>query len=178
MRLFVAVELPDNIKDALYSLQSEIKKSSYAKVNWIFKKNFHLTIKFLGEVTEDNIEELKIKLRSIKYNKFKARLANMGFYPNDFKINIVWVGIEPADKFIELQKMVDSETMNFGDFKSGAHITLGRVKIIKNKKQFKEKIKDIKIKDLDFEINSFTLFKSVLSKNGPNYTTLERYKLA
>lgn len=178
MRLFVAIDLPENVRDYLYDLQSEIKKSGYAKINWIFKKNFHLTIKFLGEVTEDKIEELKIKLRSIKYNKFKVRLTNMGFYPNESRINVIWVGVEPADKVIELQKIVDSETLNFGDFKSGAHITLGRVKIIKNKKQFKEIISNIKIEDLDFEVNSFILFKSLLSKNGPDYTALERYELA
>ena len=177
MKLFVGIELPDNIKDYLYKLQSGLKNSKLAKVNWCFKKNFHQTLKFLGEVPEDKLDELKNKLRNIKYNEFKLKLTEIGFYPSEQRINVVWVGVEPENEIIELRKLVDAETMELGDMKSGVHITLGRVKFVRDKKKFKEKLKNVKVESLSFGVGSFALFSSTLSKDGPSYNVLERYGL-
>lgn len=176
MRLFVAICLSKEIKDYLYKLQKNIG-SGYAKIKWVEKKNLHLTLKFLGEVSDDKLEDLKNKLVNIKFSKFEAKLGKFGVYPNESRINVVWAGLEPENKIIELQKKIDSETLNFGDMKLGAHITLGRVKSIKNKEKFKDKIFNIKLENLRFSVGEFVLFKSVLSKDGPSYGVLKEYKL-
>ncbi len=176
MRLFIGVDLPKEVKDYLYLTQKGIG-SSYAKIKWVEKKNLHLTIKFLGEAKEDDVKSAKEKLKNIKLRKFKARLNSLGFYPNEVKINVLWVGTNNEEKIKELQMLVDSETMNLGDIKLGSHITLGRVKFIKNKHEFKEKIKNIKVQDLEFNINEFCLFESKLTKDGPIYRILEVYSL-
>ncbi len=178
MRLFVGINLPSDVKDYLFDLQSELKNSSLAKVNWVFKKNLHLTLKFLGEIPDNKVDEIKNRLKRIKFNKFKAKLNGLGVFPNSSKINVIWVGADPKEKVIELQKLIDSETIDFGDLKLGAHITLGRVKFVRHKKGLIDHINNAKIDKISFEADSFTLFKSTLAKDGPTYDVLERYDLA
>lgn len=176
MRLFIAVDLPRNIKDYLYELQRKIG-SEYAKIKWVEKKNLHLTLKFLSEIDDEKVEDLKKKLGNIKFDKFSVKLTKFGIYPNESRINVVWVGLEPESKIIDLQKKIDLETLNFGDIRLGAHITFGRIKFIKNKEKFKDKLFNIKVDNLEFDIDSFRLYKSVLSKDGPRYIVLKEYKL-
>ena len=176
MRIFVAIDLLNDIGDYLYDLQKKIG-SGYAKIKFTDKKSLHLTLKFLGEISEDKVENIKNELKNIKFNKFETKLGKLGVYPNETKINVVWISIEPEFNVVELQKLVDSETLNFGDIKLGAHITLGRVKFIKNKDKFKERLFNIKVENLKFKVDSFKLYRSVLSKDGPKYNVLEEYKL-
>jgi 2'-5' RNA ligase len=78
---------------------------------------------------------------------------------------------------IELQKLIDQETLEFGDLKLGGHITLGRIKFLKDSKKFLEMITKIEIKPIEFNVNEFCLFKSTLSKDGSKYYILDKYVL-
>ena len=114
----------------------------------------------------------------IKFHKFKVKLSTLGYFPGGSKINVIWVGITPENKVIELQKLIDYETINFSSIKLGSsHITLGRVKFVKHRKQLLDKLNSIKIKEIEFNLNSFSLFKSTLTKDGSVYDVLERYNL-
>ena len=77
-----------------------------------------------------------------------------------------------------MQKQVDSELLDLSskDQEFNVYITLARVKLIKDKEEFKKNIK-INILEKEFEINEFCLVKSELSKDGPKYEILERFKL-
>lgn len=176
MRCFISVDLNEDIKDYLFELQKRIK---YAKIKWVAKKNLHLTIKFLGGLNKDKLNFVKEKLNGIKFNKFKVKLNNIGVFPDEKFIRIVWIGLNPEDKLKKLQQEVDGELLEMfpDEQKFISHLTLGRVKIIKDKKKFIESLKDIKVEKKEFEINSFNLMKSVLSKDGPRYEILEVYTL-
>ena len=177
MRLFVGIGLPKNIKDYLFELQRNIG-SQYAKIKWVEKKNLHLTLKFLGEVHDDKFQELKDRFKDIRYNNFKLKLNNFGYFPGGSIINVIWVDVVPENKVTELRKLVDYKTLSFGDIKLGSpHITLGRVKSLKNRKMLFDKINKVKVKEIEFNVNTFYLFRSILSKDGPVYDVLEEYKL-
>ncbi len=181
MRLFTAIDLPENVKEYVFELEGEFKKNKAAKIKWVFKKNLHLTLKFFGEIPDKDVNELINKLENIRFLNFELELNSIGFYGGSKAINVIFVSVEPEDKIANLQKLVDAETIGLGDLKIGSHITLGRVKFVKNKKEFydfAEKIKDFKIEKLHFEVDEFCLFKSVLRKEGPEYILLKRYKSA
>ncbi len=181
MRLFTAIDLPENVKEYVFELEGEFNRNKAAKIKWVFKKNLHLTLKFFGEISDDKAGELTTKLKSIKFSEFKLELNSIGFYGGSKAINVIFVSVEPEDEIANLQKLVDAETIGLGDLKIGSHITLGRVKFVKNKKEFydfAEKIKDFEIKKLHFKVSEFCLFKSVLRKEGPEYILLKRYKSA
>ncbi len=178
MRLFIAIDLPLEIKDYLYELQKTIKYENI-KVRFVSKKNLHLTLKFFGELSEDKVEQLKNKLKEIECKKFRILLTNFGVFPSFDYMKVIWVGIEKNVGLNELQNVIDSETLDLSksDMEHTSHLTLGRVIKIKNKEEVSKKLKTIKIKPMEFTVNEFQLIKSVLKKEGPQYITLEKYKL-
>jgi 2'-5' RNA ligase len=175
MRLFIAFSASDEIKSYLLSLKESVPKD-IAKVRWV--SQIHLTLKFLGEVPEDKIPLIKEHLSTVRFEEFKIELAPVGFFPNENYIRVVWVGLLPQDKIIELSKKVDySLSSLFGREKDFMpHVTLGRVSFVKEKERFVELLKGIKIQKLSCTVNSFKLIQSTLTPDGPVYLDLEDYK--
>ncbi len=175
MRAFIAVNLPKEAKDYLFDLKKQIKE---AKITWVHKKNIHLTLVFLGETTEEQLNQLKDKLKQIKFKPIKANLSEIGFFPNKNNPKCIWVGLEPANEINKLQLLVDQETLGLthNEQKFVSHITIGRLKGIKNKDKFKKSVEELEIEKIDFTINSFQLVKSDLTRTGPKYTIIEEYE--
>ncbi len=175
MRLFVAIDLPKEIKDYVYELQGSLRNPKFAKLIFVSKKNLHLTLKFLGELREEQLELLKGKLKKIKFTSFKLHLTTFGFYPDKNVPEVLWIGIVPQEYFKLLQQQIDEETLDFGDLKLGCHLTFLRIKSLKDRKKFFAKLDAIQLKSFEFEVTSFSLYKSKLSKDGPTYLPLETY---
>lgn len=176
MRLFVAVNLPKEIKDYAYNLQRKIN-TGLAKIKWVYKKNLHFSLKFLGEVEEKRIDKIKKRLSEIKFEPFKIKCSKIGFFPSEKDIKVIWLGIEPKEKFIKLQQKVDEALLDLfpGEQSFEIHLTLGRVKFVKKKKEFLGTIKEIEIEPIEFEIKNFQLMKSELNKSGPEYEIIEEF---
>ncbi|MEK6835504.1 MAG: RNA 2',3'-cyclic phosphodiesterase [Nanoarchaeota archaeon] len=179
MRLFIGIFLPEEILDYLYQVQTKLKQNLPAKITWVHKKILHFNLKFIGEVYENKINEIKERLNKIKFKSFRIKLDKIGVFPNENYIRIIWVGLKPAGKIIELQQKIDSELLDLfpKDQRFSPHMTLGRVKFIKDKEQFKKNLK-LEIAEKEFEVNEFCLVKSELSKDGSKYEILETYNLA
>ncbi len=176
MRLFIGVDLPKEIKDYLYNLQGKIH-SNLAKIKFVEKKNLHLSLKFIGDVEDSKVEEIKERLKKVKFSKLKVRLGDLGVFPDYDFIRVIWVGLKPEKEVIKLQETVDAELIDLfpSEQKFKSHLTLGRVKLVKKKPEFKNMLEDVKIEPLEFEINSFQLVKSELAREGPHYKVLEEY---
>lgn len=176
MRCFIAVDLPLEVKDYLFRLQREFSK--FIKAKWVEKKNIHLTLKFIGEIDEKKLNILKKELYKIKFKKFNLSLGNIGVFPDEKSIKIIWVGLV-SNEVIELQKKVDENLLELfsKDQKFVSHITLGRVKAIKNKEKLKEFLNKFKIKKIEFNVDSFKLYRSELTKDRPKYSILEEFSL-
>lgn len=169
MRLFIAINLPKEVKDYLWELKEEFR--NIGKFNFISKKNYHITLKFLGDIKEDKLKEIKQKLSKIKFNSFEDSLNKLGCFNN----RILWVNLNQKENVLKLAKLIDQEFME-KDQRFSDHITLARIKDIKKKNEFMKKL-ETKIKQIKFKINSFELMKSELSKDGPSYFEIERYSL-
>lgn len=169
MRLFIAVSLPEEIKQNLFELQQKLPE---AKLNLV--REFHLTLKFLGEVKESEVSKLKEALAKVKLEKFRAGLSKIGVFDESF-IKVVWVGVEPEEKITKLQQEVEKALSGMfpKDNRFTSHVTLARVKYVKNKKEFIEKLAKIKIEKLSFAVQSFQLVKSNLTEEGVVYEVLE-----
>lgn len=169
MRLFISIELPEEVKDELWKLQEGL--SDIAKIKWVAKKNYHICLKFLGEVSENKVEKIKGALKAIKFNPFSATLNKVGVFPHEGHVNVLWVDVEPADKIINLQSEIEDSLKDMfkRDNKFAVHITLGRVKSIVDKKEFIEKVKSLSPNKINFKIEKFHLVESKLTKEGPKY---------
>ena len=170
MRLFIAFDVSKEAKEHILAVQKQL---TGAKLT--LTKSFHLTLKFLGEVTPAKTEEIKNKLKTVQFKPFTARLKGTGVFPNENFIRVVWLGIEPSDAICELQKKIEEALGGEKEKDFKPHITLARVK--SSDQQFADKIKKLKIEPVSFEVKEFKLIESKLETEGPVYTDVEKYEL-
>ena len=169
MRLFIALNISKEAKDYLFKLKEEFR--NLGKINLLGKNKYHITLKFLGEVKEDKLEEIKNKLSKVKFNSFEISLNELGH----FHERVLWVNTKPKDKILDLAKKIDEQLIEFPNEKDfNNHITLARIKSLKNKKEFHKKL-ETEIKEIKFKVNSFELMKSTLSKDGAKYEIIHSY---
>ncbi len=168
MRLFIAFDV-SKAKESILAAQKQLTEAKLT-----LTKSFHLTLKFLGEVTPAKAEEIKQKLATVQFKPFKAHLNGTGVFPNENLIRVVWVGIEPSDTICELQNKIEEALGGEKEKDFKPHITLARVK--SSDKKFAEKIKKLKVEPASFEVKEFKLIESKLETEGPVYTDVARYE--
>lgn len=172
MRIFISINLPENVK-------KEIKKIQDSLPEFVGKKtkieNLHLTLKFLNEIDEKRVEEVKKRLGEIRFGNFEAEISNLGVFSEKF-VKIVWVYLKNCT---ELQGKVDESLK--GLFKPEkrfmSHLTIARVKKIEDKQKFLDELKKIKVPRIKFVVDRFYLMKSELRPEGPEYSVIEEYCL-
>ena len=169
MRLFIAIDFSE-LKDYFLELQKLLPKNAKLSLT----KTSHITLKFLGEVQPNNADKIIKILKETKFQKFDVSLDSMGIFPSDDYIRVVWVGLNPEDNILELQKNIDESLKDLFKKEKGfkAHITLARVKYVEDKKSFVEHLKKIKIENKKIEVKDFRLIKSTLSPKGSIYEDL------
>jgi len=181
LRTFIAVDI--GALEELVKLEDELEAIG-ANLKMVEPKNIHLTLKFLGDTADDQVEEIvKIIEDCVKDLKpFNLELEGTGAFPNLNYIKVIWVGVNDHGILGPVTRNLNSELTSLG-FKSenrgfSPHITLARVKSPKNKKQLKELI--LKHKDKTFQklqIDKIRLKKSILDSKGPTYYTLGEINL-
>ena len=169
MRLFIATEFKS---EEFSRLRNEFNIKGIKVVD-----HFHLTWKFLGDVEEDKIPELVQKLKKVKVSKFKVNSTQLGSFPSLWDIQVIWVGLD-GKEIAYLKKEIEKMLIKMfpKDKRFSVHVTLGRVKFLDDKKKLQEKLKQ-EISKEEFEISDFKLIKSELKPEGPEYTTIEDFKL-
>ncbi|MFC1775209.1 RNA 2',3'-cyclic phosphodiesterase [Nanoarchaeota archaeon] len=165
MRLFVASELPKESSNYLRQIQEELKALP-AKQS--FPKSFHITYQFLGELNPQEFEAVKLSLSALKFQKIICKLTKIGFFPNDKRIRVIWIGVEPEEQLVQLSQKIQELTGLKMDKPFKAHITLSRVKFVKDK-EFNDKILEISIKEMTFTIDKVKLVESILTSEGSKY---------
>lgn len=172
MRTFIAFPLPLEIKNVLNKIQNYLRTCDL-DAKWVEPHNLHITIKFLGEVSQSLIEEIKSILQGTreKLNALSVSLKEFGFFPNEKNPRVLFIA---TDKERELKIIADylEEALSSLKFKKEdrfkSHITLARLKSKRNIDCILRKIKEIKLNN-SFPLEQITLFKSVLTPHGPIY---------
>ncbi len=178
MKTFISIDIPEGIKEEIIKIQDKLPEFKGKKTE---PENLHLTLKFLGEINNKKVEKVKARLRRIDYNSFAAEIGPLGYFDNQrsrkYSQNLVtWLHLTNCGG---LQKVIDED---MGDLfareeRFMSHLTIARVKKVKNKKLFLEKLKQIKVPNLKFKVDAFYLMESKLSEKGPEYSVIERYSL-
>ena len=175
-RAFICIDFPSKIIKEIERVQTILKNKKFTgKLTEL--ENLHLTLKFLGETTPENLEKVKSKLSKVQFQKFEAKLGNTGIFSYDGAPRIVWIKL--LGKINILQKEIDSvlEELFPKESRFMSHTTIARIKYVKDVQAFKEYVKNIPTKKLKFEVNEFKLMKSELNNFSPNYEMIEEYKL-
>src|SRR5574341_748593 len=110
IRSFVAIELPEEVKTALASVQRDLKAQAPPKaVRWTRPESIHLTLQFLGDVAPGQVEAVAAALRGACAGQppFSFHLKELGVFPNPGRPRVVWIGVvEPSGALLALQKQV------------------------------------------------------------------------
>ncbi len=172
MRTFISIDIPEEIKGEIIKIQDKLPEFYGKKID---PENLHLTLKFLGEVNEGKIDKIKRKLGEIDFNKFETEIDSIGIFSEKF-IRIVWLHLKNCD---DLQSEINDKLEDLFEKEKRfmSHLTIARVKHIKNKKEFLEDLRKIEIPKIKFVVDNFRLKESVLLKEGPRYDTLGEYTL-
>ena len=131
MRLFVAVNLPDSTRQAAHAAAAALRKAA-PSVRWVLPETLHITLKFLGEVPEARLAELKaaLDLSAASKSGFTFALRGAGAFPNFRRPRVFWLGVENGEALIRVQSSVEGVLAPLG-FPTEArefhpHLTLGR----------------------------------------------------
>ncbi|MBW3013708.1 RNA 2',3'-cyclic phosphodiesterase [Candidatus Woesearchaeota archaeon] len=170
MRLFIAVKVPGEIEEELRRIQDGLNQEGLK-----LPKEFHITLKFLGEIDEKDIDSLKTKLTNISFNSFKLTLYGLDVFTPK-RIRVVHISVKPPEQVTELFEKIHKATDEIPiDHPFTAHITIARVKFLEDRKAFLDKVDKINVKPLEFNINAFYLIKSTLTGTGPIYEDMGEF---
>jgi len=183
MRTFIAVELPEDIKRAIISVQDKLKASG-ADVKWVPAQNIHLTLKFLGEIDQDIFEKISLIMEGTAGGTppFEADIVSVGAFPKISYPRVIWIGIGLGDdKLQPIVKTLEEKIQELGIPKEerafASHITIGRVRSNSGKEKLVETLNKLEGcfngERPRFKINKITLFRSYLSPKGPTYEILK-----
>lgn len=176
MRLFVGIGMPLQVQDRLVRLRSAIPGA-----RWIDQENLHLTLRFIGEVSRHDAEDIDLALSRIDAESFDLCLRGLGHFENGGDPTALWADVEPSPPLLRLQEKVDSALRRAGirydkrNFRP--HVTLARLKsppldrvrsFLRDRSNFRAD---------PFLVDRFTLFSSHLGKRGAQYSGEAEYPL-
>ena len=178
VRCFVAIEIPQPIQELLkpvqVRLQSEIRKASWTKLG-----KFHLTLKFLGDVRPETLDDVSEAVQNVAnaQSPFSIELGGVGAFPNFKRPRVLWVGIKQgASAVSNLAKSVNLELKHLGfptDNRFNPHLTLARLRAPMNLEPLENIMRQYDtIDNAIVDVNEITLMQSQLHPNGAIYTPL------
>lgn len=187
MRAFIAIELPIEIRDDLSRIQDKLK-AELPKISWVKPQNLHLTLKFLGDISPEQLCDIKqITIEITKATAgFKINLRTLGVFPNPHAARIIWIGTnQPPLELKQLAQQMETRLVESNipqeERPFCAHITIGRIKshlAPSDLKKALDKVEnDVACANWEFDCREITLFESTLGPGGPAYTILEKFKI-
>ena len=134
LRAFIAVDLPTHFQEKLDLVINNLNEQlDNLPIRWVPSKNIHLTLKFLGDVSESNLDMITgiLDILGSQHDHLEVSVGSLGVFPIMRKPRVIWVGIEAPEELFTLQRKVEAETAKIGyEVDSRAyspHLTLGRV---------------------------------------------------
>jgi len=182
-RLFAAIHIvPD---ENFLKLYADLKNRLQAEnIRWADAQNLHITLKFFGETPVEKIDSIHEVLKNIAVNfsPFQFILRNTGIFGSSYKPRVIWFGTEKNEQLLvltnELLSKLDSAGFPRDRQNFVPHLTLGRMRGVRDKKAFQQVIEtysDVFVQEI--KVSEIMLFKSKLYPGGPVYTAVEKYKL-
>ncbi|MDF1557678.1 MAG: RNA 2',3'-cyclic phosphodiesterase [ANME-2 cluster archaeon] len=179
IRTFIAVELPDHMKEGVRSIQQEMDLKGLKLVE---PDLVHLTMKFLGDIPRSQVDPISEALSGIDCPPFTARITGVGVFPKPSYMKVIWLGAQGEFERLhsEVERVLKEFRFKKDRGKFTAHATLARVRHLDNsvKEQLSRVLFGLQDIDLgEFTVGSITLKKSTLTPEGPIYETLKEIPL-
>jgi len=183
VRCFIAIELPDELKAGLTQLQSRLKLGEQPWVKWVDPYSIHLTLKFLGSVAVDRIDEITraIEEAARGMSPFYLEVKELGVFPNLKRVQVAWVGVRgEVDKIGQLQQRIESNLARLGFAPESRpftpHLTLARLRdraLPDERQRFGQLIASTEFEAAyTIEVDTICLMRSQLTREGAIYSRI------
>lgn len=184
MRIFIGIPVPEDIKGQALQIKAELSRLK-PDIKWVEYENYHITLKFLGEVQEGQLDEIKTRLLMVAQAcpVFSFKTTGIGFFPNRNRPRVMWLGVKgEMNKARFLGERVDTYLEELGfeaEKRRSFHLTLGRIRSERDLDEIVSTAGNINngLKSYDLPVKEFFLMESRLSSSGPRYLVLEKYVL-
>lgn len=184
MRLFVSVDLPDALAEPIADVQEPLAETPGIRTT--DPTQAHVTLKFLGEVSPDRLDELETALEAAitdaGVSPFEARVAGLGAFPSTDYIRVIWLGFdEGEERLATLQAPIETRLVECGfdpaDHDFTPHVTIARMDDARGKDRVQEFLTDRDPSIGTIQVESVSLTESTLTDSGPEYTTVRSVPL-
>lgn len=179
VRCFIAIEIPQPVQALLKPLQTHLQ-SEIRKASWTKFGNFHLTLKFLGDVPSETVDMVGEAVQNVAATQkpFSIVFGGIGAFPTCNRPRVIWVGVKHGVETVtHLAKSVNRELKPLGfaiDNRFHPHLTLGRPRIPMNLQPLKNLLRKYDTIDgATVNVNEITVMQSQLHPNGAIYTPLK-----
>lgn len=179
MRLFTAIDLPEEVISNLKRLLNRLRPS--ARLKWSPPENLHITTKFIGEWPEERLDEIHAALGAVpSHAPIAIDIRGLGFFPNPHAPRVFWAGIQALPDLASLAAETDAALAALGIEPEkrafSPHLTLARIKEPVPMQPLREAIAALPSLDFgSFVVDRFYLYQSRLAPSGSVYTKLSEY---
>ena len=180
MRLFVALDLPDQVRHAIAELIAKLQPKSRA-ARWIKPENLHITLKFIGHVPDEKLSPIQAALSSIHATQpVELHFRGMGFFPNERRPRAFWCGIASSPNLAELAASIDRALVPLGIEAETRpftpHLTLARFKSDEGIREVVQAATDMKSTAFGAATETnFHLYESLLKSTGAQYNRVASF---
>ncbi len=179
IRCFIAIEIPQSIQALLKNVQRHLQ-SKIRRASWTKSGNLHLTLKFLGDVHSETIDDVNKVIQDVvdAQTPFPIAFGGISAFPNLYRPRVLWVGVKQGASIVSrLAKAVNLELRHFGfatDNRFHPHLTLARLRTPVNLEPLKNMLRQYEAIDRSVvNVKGIALMRSELHPNGAVYTPLK-----
>ncbi|MFO7657283.1 MAG: RNA 2',3'-cyclic phosphodiesterase [Bacteroidales bacterium] len=182
-RTFIAIDIPPSIaiKECIGSFSKALENE---RIKWLDSENLHLTLKFLGETKEPILQAINDTLAKIAAAQpaFDIIIKHTGIFKNLATPTVIWLGVERSPALETLHSAIDGQMKKLGFLpesrKYSPHLTIGRVKKIKEKSKLQQLLQEKSPKEFQqFKACEIIFYESIPGYSGPDYIPLGNHKL-
>jgi len=188
VRSFIAIELPDELKQGLTQLEAQLKMGKQPWVKWVDPYSIHLTLKFLGSIAADRISEITRAMEEAVQgiSPFHLEAKDLGVFPNLRRVQVIWVGISgEVDKLNQLQQRIESNLARLGFAPESRpftpHLTLARLRdraSLDERQRLGQLIASTRFEAAyAIKVDAINLMRSQLTREGAIYSRISSVKL-
>jgi RNA 2',3'-cyclic 3'-phosphodiesterase len=180
VRLFVALDVPRNVREALSEVTENLKKKCPG-ARWTRLEGVHITLKFIGEAPEDRVTPIREALGTLgPFAPVEVRVTGFGFFPTARRPRVFWAGVEGGPRLSELAAAIEMrlEPLGIAPEKRAfhPHLTLARFESPRGTQALRDAVEGLGTPEFGAEtFREFHLYQSVLKRSGAEYTRICTY---
>ena len=175
-RLFIAIDLPPEIKESLLAIGGGVPGA-----RWLTAEQLHLTLKFVGEVDGGVFQDVINALGEVASEPFELTLKGVGHFPPRREPEVLWVGVAKNERLVQLRNRIESALARIGlareTRKFAPHVAIARLRDAHIERVARYLAENSLLRINGFPVTEFALFSSVLASEGALHQVEAVYQL-